>query len=114
MLRLVNESQNRFPGEKLSLCGQLTAFIFVYSALWNRHVKLRPPMFAHCLLHRLQVDVQKSTLNQRSYIWILVWTLREDVQLACVNTPGLFFGLHVPVMTHRIRQIKSKAIVVSC
>ena len=43
-----------------------------------------------------------------------MWTLREDVRLACVNTPGLFFGLHVPVMTHRIRQIKSKAIVVSC
>ena len=57
MLGLVNESQNRFPGEKLSLCRQFTAFIFVYldfrslvyeeqPALWNRHVKLRPPMFA--------------------------------------------------------------------
>ena len=30
VLRLVNESQNRFPGKRLSLCGQLTAFIFVY------------------------------------------------------------------------------------
>ena len=80
-------------------------YLFTWiSALWKRR----------CLLHRLQVDVQKSMLNERSYIWILVWTLREDVRLACVNTPGLFFGLHVPVMTHRIRQIKSKAIVVSC
>ena len=52
----------------------------------------------------MQVDVQKSRLNQRSYIWILAWTLREDVRLACVQMPGLFFGLHVPVMTHRIRQ----------
>ena len=65
------------------------------------------------MLHRLQVDVKKSMLNQRYYIWILVWTLRENVRLACVNTPGLFFGLHVPVMTLRIRQIESKAIVVS-
>ena len=30
MLRLVNESHNKFPGEKLSLCGQLTTFIFLY------------------------------------------------------------------------------------
>ena len=30
MSRLVNESQNRFPGEKVTLCGQLTAFVFVY------------------------------------------------------------------------------------
>ena len=33
--------------------------------------------------------------NQRSYIWIFGWTLREDVQLACAQTPELFFDLHV-------------------
>ena len=42
--------------------------------------------------------------NQRSYIWIFGWTLREDVRLACVQTPELFFELHVPVMIHRISQ----------
>ena len=25
--------------------------------------------------------------NQRSYIWIFGWTLREDVRLACAQTP---------------------------
>ena len=34
--------------------------------------------------------------NQRSYIWIFGWTLREDVRLACAQTPELFFDLHVP------------------
>ena len=34
--------------------------------------------------------------NQRSYIWIFGWTLREDVWLACTQTPELFFNLHVP------------------
>ena len=34
--------------------------------------------------------------NQRSYIWIFGWTLREDVPLACAQTPELFFDLHVP------------------
>ena len=34
--------------------------------------------------------------NQRSYIWIFGWTLREDVRLACTQTPELFFDLHVP------------------
>ena len=33
--------------------------------------------------------------NQRSYIWIFGWTLREDVRLACAQTPELFFDLHV-------------------
>ena len=42
--------------------------------------------------------------NQRSYAWIFGWTLRKDVRLACVQTPGLFFDLHVPVMIHRISQ----------
>ena len=32
--------------------------------------------------------------NQRSYIWIFGWTLREDVRLACAQTPELFFDLH--------------------
>ena len=104
MLRLVNESQNRFPGQKPSLCGQLTAFIFVYLDFGSLELAceiiLRPPMFSA----PVAVDVPKSALNQRSHIWILAWTLREDVRLACVQTPGLFFGLHVPVMTHRIRQ----------
>ena len=31
--------------------------------------------------------------NQRSYIWIFGWTLREDVRLACAQTPELFFDL---------------------
>ena len=35
--------------------------------------------------------------NQRSYIWIFGWTLREDVRLAsCAQTLELFFDLHVP------------------
>ena len=34
--------------------------------------------------------------NQRSYIWIFGWTLREDVRLACAQTPEQFFDLHVP------------------
>ena len=34
--------------------------------------------------------------NQRSYIWIFGWTLREDVRLACAQTPELFFDLPVP------------------
>ena len=40
-LWLVNGSWNRFPGENLSLCGQLTTFYFFtcISALWNGHVK---------------------------------------------------------------------------
>ena len=33
--------------------------------------------------------------NQRSYIWIFGWTLREDVRLACAQTPELFFDLPV-------------------
>ena len=40
--------------------------------------------------------------NQRSYIWIFGWTLREHVRLACVQTQELFFDLHVSVMIHRI------------
>ena len=34
--------------------------------------------------------------NQRSYIWIFRWTLREDVRLARAQTPELFFDLLVP------------------
>ena len=34
--------------------------------------------------------------NQRSYVWIFVWILREDVRLACTQTRELFFDLHVP------------------
>ena len=34
--------------------------------------------------------------NQRSYIWIFEWTLREDVRLACAQMPELFFDPHVP------------------
>ena len=34
--------------------------------------------------------------NQRSYIWIFGWTLREDVRLICAQTLELFFYLHVP------------------
>ena len=33
--------------------------------------------------------------NQRSYIWIFGWTLREDGRLACAQTPELFFVLPV-------------------
>ena len=62
------------------------------------------------MLHWLRVDVLKSMLNQRPYFWILEWTLREDVQLACVQTPGLFFGLE----ELELELGKSKAIVVSC
>ena len=43
----VNEPQNRFPGEKLSLCGYSYLFTRIcISALSKRHEKLRPPMFA--------------------------------------------------------------------
>ena len=34
--------------------------------------------------------------NQRSYIWIFGWTLREHVRLACAQTPELSFDLHLP------------------
>ena len=34
--------------------------------------------------------------NQRSYIWIFGWTLRDDVRLACAQMPELFFDPHVP------------------
>ena len=34
--------------------------------------------------------------NQRSYIWVFGWTLREDVRLACAQTQELFFDLLVP------------------
>ena len=47
LLLVVNESQNRFPREKLSLCGHSYLFTGIcISALWNRHEKLRLPMFA--------------------------------------------------------------------
>ena len=47
MLWLVNEPQNRFPGEKLSLCGRLYLFTGIcISALSKSHEKLRPLMFA--------------------------------------------------------------------
>ena len=51
MLRLVNESQNRFPREKLSLALWTAYRIYIFYldhvlAFWNRHVKLRPLMFA--------------------------------------------------------------------
>ena len=42
--------------------------------------------------------------DQRSYFWSFGWTLREDVRLACLQMPELFFDLHVPVMIHRISQ----------
>ena len=48
-----------------------------------------------------------------SYIWIFGWTLLEDVRLACVQTPELYFDLQVPVMI-LIELAKSKAIVISC
>ena len=76
--------------------------------------------------------IKKSTLNQRSYIGISAWTLRERFSAnLCTDAPwrlytgyfptsypGLFpskmgkalgtrlatFGLHVPVMTQKIRQ----------
>ena len=34
--------------------------------------------------------------NQRCYIWIFGWTLREDIRLAFAHTRELFFDLHVP------------------
>ena len=43
-------------------------------------------------------------------MWIFGWTLLED---ACVQTPELYFDLHVPVMI-LIELAKSKAIVISC
>ena len=105
-----------FPRKTLAFVDSLPhLYLFTcISALWNGHVKLRPLMFAASVAgasvsagwycKKKRKDVQNSTLNQRSYIWILVWTLCEEVRLACVQTPGLFFGVHVPVMTHRIRQ----------
>ena len=46
---MVNESENRFPREKLSLNVDSLPHLYLFTwilALWNRHVKLRPPMFA--------------------------------------------------------------------
>ena len=61
-------------------------------------MKLRPPMFA------APVGDGRTGINAKSEIWILAWTFRENVRLASVQTPRLFFGLLVPVMTHRFRQ----------
>ena len=54
---------------------------------------IRPPMFAApvagaSVLCRwlLEKDVQNSTLNERSYIWISGWTLRGSFSAACVQT----------------------------
>ena len=53
-------------------------------------------------------DVQNSTLNQRSYTWVLAWKLRENVRLACYRRPLASvqgsFDLHVRVMARRIGQ----------
>ena len=103
----------------LSLCGQLTAFIFVYLYFGSLKYACRvkgPPMFAapvagasvlfRLLLETKDKDVQNSTLNQRSYIWILAWKLLcENVRLACyrhtlASVQGLF-DLYVRVMTRR-------------
>ena len=45
--------------------------------------------------------------NQRSYIWIFGWTLREDDWLACAQTPELFFDLHVPFQLSAEEQKKN-------
>ena len=49
----MNESQNRFPGENLSLCGQLTAFVFVYlyfgSLEWACEVKTTDVCCTDCV-----------------------------------------------------------------
>ena len=100
MLILVNESQNRFPREASAFIDSLPHLNYFkcITALWNRHFKLTDH---RCLLHRLRVrlfsaggycklkekDVQNSTLNERSYIWILEWKLRENVRLACYRRP---------------------------
>ena len=61
-----------------------------------------------------EVHLMWLDYNQRSsYIWIFTWTLLEDVRLACVQTPELYFDLHVPVMI-LIELAKSNAIVISC
>ena len=43
-----------------------------------------------------EVRLTRLDCNQRSYIWIFGWTLREDVRLACARTLELFYDLHVP------------------
>ena len=48
------------------------------------------------LLGSWEVRLTWRDSNQRSYIWIFGWTLREDVRLACAQTPELFFDPHVP------------------
>ena len=48
------------------------------------------------LMRSWEVRLTWLDCNQRSYIWIFVWILREDVRLACTQTPELFFDLHVP------------------
>ena len=82
------------PGKTLAFVDSLPhLYLFTcISALWNGHVKLRPLMFAASVAgasvsarwycKKKRKDVQNSTLNQRSYIWILAWTLCEAVQLA--------------------------------
>ena len=35
-------------------------------------------------------------MESAPYIWIFGWTLREDVRLACAQTPELIFDLHEP------------------
>ena len=49
--------------------------------------------------------------NQRSYIWIFGWTLREDVRLACAQTPELFFDLHVPFQLSAKERKNEKTII---
>ena len=47
----------------------------------------------HTLMVSYEVRLTWLDCNQRSYIWIFGWTLREDVRLACAQTPELFFDL---------------------
>ena len=49
----------------------------------------------NALMGSWEVRLTWLDCNQRSYIWIFGWTLREDVRLACAQTPELFFDVHV-------------------
>ena len=80
------------PGGKLILCVDSLAHLYLFScisALWDRQRCFR----LHRLLVRLSllvgiVNKKRKCTEFKSYIWILAWTLREDVRLAQVQTPS--------------------------
>ena len=101
------------PGKTLAFVDSLPhLYLFTcISALWNGPTKLRPLMFAASVAvasvsarwycKKKGKDVQNSTLNQGSYIWILAWTLCEAVCMPSLSTdPRAIFGLYYTCADH--------------